>query len=105
LFNIAQIGDHVGVDLWNYKTYSGAGLRKALDFLLPFVIQDKSWPYEQKVPFRKEYVASLLCMASIKYDQDNNNQTYFSFYKSSDPIKIPLGMDNYGICVKNPSHQ
>ena len=104
LFNIAQIGDHVGVDLWNYKTYSGAGLRKALDFLLPFVIQDKSWPYEQKVPFRKEYVASLLCMASIKYDQ-NNNQTYFSFYKSSDPIKIPLGMDNYGICVKNPSHQ
>lgn len=98
LFNIAQIGDHVGVDLWNYKTFNGAGLRKALDYLLPFVTQDKAWPYEQEVPFRKDYVASLLCMASIKYE-DNNR--YFSYYKSLDPIKIPLGKDNFGICVKN----
>jgi hypothetical protein len=45
-------------------------------------------------------------MASIKYDHDNNNnQTYFSFYDSLDAIEIPLGMDNYGICVKNTFHQ
>jgi hypothetical protein len=106
LFNMAQIGDHVGLNLWDYKTSEGAGLRKALDYLLPYVMQDKDWPYEQQDSFRKDYVASLLCMASIKYDHDhNNNQTYFSFYDSLDPIEIPLGMDNYGICVKNPSHQ
>jgi hypothetical protein len=104
-FNLAQIGEHVGLNLWDYKTSEGAGLRKALDYLLPYFMQDKTWPYEQQDTFRKEYVQSLLCMASISYDQDNNNQTYFSFYKSLDAIKIPLGMDNYGICVKNPSHQ
>ena len=102
LFKLAQIGDHVGVDLWNFKTLNGSGLYKALDYLLPFVIQDKAWPYEQQRPFKKEYVASLLCMASIKYE-DNNN--YLHYYKSLDPIKIPLSMDNYGICVRNQSSQ
>jgi hypothetical protein len=105
LFNLAQIGEHVGLNLWNYTNSEGGGLRKALDYLVPYVMQDKAWPYEQQDSFRKDYVASLLCMASIQYDQENNNQTYFSFYKALDPIKIPLGMDNYGICVKNASRR
>ena len=47
LFEVATLGEHVGVDLWHYQTPGGASLRKALDFLLPYAEQpDKSWPYE-----------------------------------------------------------
>ena len=105
LFNMAQIGDHVGLNLWDYKTSEGVGLRKALDYLLPYFMQNKEWPYEQQVPFRKEYVASLLCMASIKYDKNNDNGSYFSYYNSLGAIDTPLGIDNYGVCVKNASHK
>lgn len=101
LFNMAEIGEHVGIDMWNYKTVQGAGLRNALDYLIPYALEDKVWPYEQLVPIRKEYLAPILCMASIKYGEYNSNHTYYSYYESLDPIRIPLGSGNYGICVKN----
>jgi Alginate lyase len=47
LFEVATLGEHVGVDLWHFRTPGGASLRKALDFLLPYAEQtDKPWPYE-----------------------------------------------------------
>lgn len=47
LFEVATLGEHVGVDLWHFQTPLGASLRKALDFLLPYAEQpDKPWPYE-----------------------------------------------------------
>ena len=46
LFKLAAAAEHLGVDLWNYQTWRGAGIRKALDFLMPY-LQDseKRWPY------------------------------------------------------------
>jgi hypothetical protein len=47
LFALATLGEHIGVDLWHFKTADGAGIRSALDFLLPYVEQpDKEWPYD-----------------------------------------------------------
>ena len=47
LCNLATMGGHVGIDLWRYEAPSGGGLRKAIDFLLPYIEQpDKEWPYE-----------------------------------------------------------
>jgi hypothetical protein len=47
LFSLAVLGEWVGIDLWRYETKEGAGLRRALDFLLPYVEEpDKPWPYE-----------------------------------------------------------
>jgi hypothetical protein len=49
LFTLATLGEHVGVDLWHFKTGDGASLRAALDFLLPYVEQPrKEWPYERQ---------------------------------------------------------
>ena len=48
LFTVATLGEHVGVDLWHFKTDDGASLRGALNFLLPFVEDPKKeWPYER----------------------------------------------------------
>ena len=36
LFDAASIADKLGMDLWNYETQDKRGIRKALDWLLPF---------------------------------------------------------------------
>lgn len=47
LFELATLGEHVGVDLWHYESPEGGSLRKALDFLMPYVEdRKKPWPYE-----------------------------------------------------------
>jgi hypothetical protein len=47
LCNLATMGGHAGVDLWRYEAPGGGSLRKAIDFLLPYVEQpEKEWPYE-----------------------------------------------------------
>ncbi|GAB3881790.1 alginate lyase family protein [Kibdelosporangium lantanae] len=45
---LAAVGNHVGVDLWKYKTPKGGTLFKAVDFLLPTATGGLShWPYEE----------------------------------------------------------
>ena len=47
LFALATLGEHVGVDLWHQQNPNGAGIRLALDFLMPYVEDpEKPWPYE-----------------------------------------------------------
>jgi hypothetical protein len=44
---LADMAQRAGVDLWNFETTDGRGIRKALDFLLPFVRGEKKWEYKQ----------------------------------------------------------
>lgn len=52
LFNLATIGEYYGVDLWNYRTKGGGGIRKALDWLLAFSDGKAKFPYRQIREFR-----------------------------------------------------
>jgi hypothetical protein len=47
LMQIAWLGQHVGVDLWSYKTADGRCIRAALDYLLPYATGSKQWTYQQ----------------------------------------------------------
>ena len=47
LTELATLGEQVGVDLWNFKIQDGRSIRVALDYLLPFAIGEKPWPYKQ----------------------------------------------------------
>jgi len=48
LFALATLGEHVGVDLWHFKTSDGASLRQAFDYLVPYVEDlEKPWPHDK----------------------------------------------------------
>jgi hypothetical protein len=47
LLDLADIGKELGVDLWNYKTADGRGIRKAIDYLAPFVDPANKWPHQE----------------------------------------------------------
>ena len=72
LFELAVLGENVGVNLWEYHTKDGRSLRKALDFLIPFVSGERKWPYKQIVEYRKEEISPLLAMASVKYHEQRH---------------------------------
>lgn len=70
LFDLATLGDHLGVDLWHFESPEGASLKKGLDFLLPYAEDArKPWPYERgKKPNRD--LNPLLRRAWGRYHDD-----------------------------------
>jgi hypothetical protein len=68
--NLADLAAKVGVDLWNYQTADGRGIRKAIDFLAPYADPSKDWTFEQiggvKMSSRID-IAVLLRRAAFAY--------------------------------------
>ena len=64
---LAKLGESVGVDLWNYQTPDGRGIRRAIDYLYPFAIGEKKWEYQQIEGWQPNRLFSLLRFADGKY--------------------------------------
>ena len=47
LTRLAQIGQHVGVDLWHYTTPTGGNLLKSVDFVVPAATGAAAWTYPE----------------------------------------------------------
>ena len=67
LMQLARLGETLGVDLWNYETADGRSIRKALDFLVPFALGDKKWPYQQLGEWPPQMLFPLIRRASAHY--------------------------------------
>lgn len=67
LMSLAKLGECVGVDLWNYETKDGRGIRRAFDFLAPFASRERDWPYQQLGGWSPEGFASLVRRAGLKF--------------------------------------
>ena len=66
LFNAAAIADKVSIDMWNSET-KNRGIRKAIDWLIPFATGEKKWPYKEIAAFEPQKLAPLLRIAAIRY--------------------------------------
>jgi hypothetical protein len=44
---LADLGARVGVDLWSFKTQDGRSICASIDYLLPYVLNEKKWEHEQ----------------------------------------------------------
>ena len=68
-FQAARLAEQAGVDLWKYKTSKGADLRTALDWLLPYALNEKEWTYKQIEKYDPEEIYFLLLQAGYKYNE------------------------------------
>ncbi len=50
-------------DLWAYTTPDGKNIRKALDFMLPYVLDKESWPYAHDISHWDEWPLALTSYA------------------------------------------
>lgn len=47
---LAEMGRHVGIDLWNYRPAQGGGIHKALDYVAPYADPAVKWTGQQITP-------------------------------------------------------
>ena len=82
LFNLASMGEQVGLDLWNYRTIDGRGLELATEYLNKYagVENKKQWPYKEiegtKGDWWEPYhdmLPSVLFHAARVYDNESFN--------------------------------
>ncbi len=86
LFELATIAQKVGIDLWNYQSQDGRSIRKALDFLIPYLDVKKKFPYQQIYPreksFEKDFLP-LLQQAFIIYNDNSYKQLVEKYFKKN----------------------
>ncbi len=68
LFELARLGEQVGLDLWHFRTEDGRCLRAALDYLVPAATGEEEWHGRQIETFRPGKLYPLLRRAAIQYD-------------------------------------
>ena len=66
-FKIARLAENVKNNLWNYETTDGKGLQKSLQWLIPYLKNEKVWEYKQIKEKKYDDTLWLLKMASVKY--------------------------------------
>ena len=75
LFRLASLGDRVGINLWNYTSPQGAGLRKALDYIVPAAQDPTKWTYQQISPIKPGELVDVLYRAAAHYHETSYLQT------------------------------
>ena len=70
-FNIAQMAEHTGEDLWNRVTPSGKSLKKAFETTHPFLTGEKEWQHPQIKPYETEQAYFLLENAALQFNCKN----------------------------------
>jgi hypothetical protein len=79
-FRVATLAKHAGVNLWQYVNQQGAGIRTALDWLIPYALGQKTWTYQQIGEYKKNNIYTLLLQAAAAY----NDRQYETLAKQID---------------------
>lgn len=66
----AVLAAKAGTDLWQYTNAKGAGIRKAIDWLVPYAAGEKKWEYQQINPFSKNELYELMLYAARYYSKE-----------------------------------
>jgi hypothetical protein len=80
--NLAESGTKVGVDLYHFTTPDGRSIRKAIDFIAPYINPEKPWPYQEIKGVSRNSIIPILRHANKIYP-DAHYQELISPYLSS----------------------
>ncbi|KAG2173744.1 hypothetical protein INT43_005164 [Umbelopsis isabellina] len=68
MFQLAEMAEHVNIDLWNYQTVDGKSIKNALDYLLPSAINNTLWEFSNTQGFAASaHLVEVLQKAYIVY--------------------------------------
>jgi hypothetical protein len=84
LMLLATLGERTGVDLWNFQTTDGRGIRKALDFLMPVALGEQKWQYPEIGGAKPETLFPLMRRAAAVY-HDKQYQAMMTRLPEADP--------------------
>ena len=68
-FDLATLGDRVGVDLWRHRAADGRSLRAAVDFLIPYGLEEQKWPYQDITGFSGAELHAVLRRAAVAWKE------------------------------------
>lgn len=51
---LARLGDKIGIDVWTYEADDGQGIKNAVDYLVPYLLEEEKWQH-QMIGAEKEY--------------------------------------------------
>ena len=71
LITVARLGKHLDYDLFAYRSLEGRSIRKAVDYMTPFLLGEKQWPIVQIRPHSNASAAELYWNAAIGF-QDHD---------------------------------
>jgi Alginate lyase len=66
LTRLADFGNRIGVDLWKYRSPDGGSIRAALDYLVPFALNDQHWSYQEIEGFDGDSLRTLLLRSAVQ---------------------------------------
>jgi hypothetical protein len=66
-FRLALLAESTGIDIWQKKNKYGTGLRSAIDWLLPYALSKKPFPYQQIDKYNPSGFYELLVVAGKHY--------------------------------------
>lgn len=66
-FDMATLADELGINLWTYQNQQNAGIKTALDWLVPYAVGEKPWIFDQITPYNKNQIYSTLLRAANEY--------------------------------------
>lgn len=86
----AQLGEHVGVDWWNFKTRDGRSLEKALEYIAPYADPLTRWPREEVVLTERHRIVVLLEKFLRFRENDKLRRLFMAFRDSAMPESYTL---------------
>jgi hypothetical protein len=89
-FQVATLAEKVGVDLWHYKTSKGVSLQNAIDWLLPYALNEKKWTYQQIGAYNADEFYPLLLQAANKFHDEKYLKKTESIKKEDKNAAIAL---------------
>ena len=89
-YQIAMIGEKIGVDLWNYKNNGQVYLKSMAEWFLPYLNGEKEWKFNQIVKEPVTRIEPMLRMAASHYNDPRFISTINQFHTINKNIVYPF---------------
>jgi hypothetical protein len=85
LYYYALLAEKTGKSFWDYQ---GQMLRRALEFLLPYMHKSNEWPHQQIKTMNRDRLLSVLKIAATRYPDGIYRSIFQKYYQASEDDQL-----------------